>query len=80
MMMWNAFSPALRDKIAKQQKSLRSVEIDTGLSHARVHDTFNGKPAGTEVYLTLCKWLNVHPGTFWSGDVRDNIKPQESKQ
>lgn len=79
MMMWQQFGQALRKKAADDGVSLTSIERDTGLSHARVHDASTGRGVGTENYLTLCKWMNVHPGKFWSGDARDKVLPMKGE-
>ena len=40
------------------------VEQQLGISHARMVNAAQGKPLGTEIFLTLCHWMQQDPMHF----------------
>ncbi len=63
---WESFGHSVRAQAIVDAKGLTTVQKDLGLSHARMIAAAQGKPVGTEIFLTLCHWLRVDPMHFCS--------------
>ncbi len=61
---WDMFASSVRAHAAADAYRWKDVEDKLGLSHARVISAAQGKPVGTEIFLTLCDWMDSDPLSF----------------
>ncbi len=61
---WTAFGGAIRAQSIIEATGLIAVEKRLGISHARMVAAANGQPVGTEIFLTLCHWMQADPMQF----------------
>lgn len=61
---WQSFGASIRARAIVDAKGLTTVQQELGLSHARMINAAQGKPVGTEIFLTLCHWLKQDPLHF----------------
>lgn len=61
---WARFGAAIRAQAIVDAMGLTEVQKVLGLSHARMINAAQGKPVGTEIFLTICAWLEVDPHHF----------------
>lgn len=64
---WTEFGAAIRAKAIIDAKGLSHVQTELGLSHARMINAAQGKPVGTEIFLTICEWLGRDALSFLEG-------------
>ena len=67
---WDEFGAATRAQAIVDAKGLSTVQQELGLSHARMINAAQGKPVGTEIFLTICRWLEVEPMSYCSEEPR----------
>jgi hypothetical protein len=70
---WERFGNAIRSQALVEAKHLTDVEKQTGLSHARMVNAAQGKPVGTEIFLTLCHWMQQDPLYFCYNDGANHV-------
>lgn len=58
---WKRFGEAIRAQAVIDAKHITAVGNGLGLSHARMVNAAQGKPVGTEIFLTLCHWMQQDP-------------------
>ena len=63
---WRQFGEAIRAQALIDAKHITAVRDQLGLSHARMVNAAQGKPVGTEIFLTLCGWMKADPMHFAS--------------
>lgn len=61
---WHAFGQAIRAQAVIDARHISAVGERLGLSHARMVNAAQGKPVGTNIYLTLCHWMKADPLHF----------------
>ena len=61
---WQAFGEAIRAQAVIDAKHISRTGVALGLSHARMVNAAQGKPVGTEIFLTLCHWMAADPMQF----------------
>jgi hypothetical protein len=61
---WASFGANIRAQAIVNAKGLTTVQQELGLSHARMINAAQGKPVGTEIFLTLCDWMQIDPMFF----------------
>lgn len=61
---WVRFGNAIRAQAVIDAAHISNVGQRLGLSHARMVNAAQGKPVGTEIFLTLCHWMQVDPMHF----------------
>ena len=61
---WQQFGSSIRAQAIVDAKGLTAVQRELGLSHARMINAAQGKPVGTEIFLTLCHWMRQDPMWF----------------
>jgi hypothetical protein len=61
---WTRFGVAVRAHVISDAANYRGLEKSMGLSHARLHSAAHGRPVGTEIFLTLCDWMEADPLSF----------------
>lgn len=61
---WDQFAANIRAQAIVDAKGLSTVQKELGLSHARMINAANGSPVGTEIFLTLCHWMEQDPMWF----------------
>ncbi len=61
---WASFGANIRAQAVVDAKHYATVERELGISHARLINAAQGKPVGTEIYLTLCAWMAIDPLFF----------------
>lgn len=61
---WPRFGEAIRAQAVIDATQISAVRAKLGLSQARMIDAAQGKPVGTEIYLTLCAWMGRDPLGF----------------
>lgn len=61
---WQKFAANIRAQSLADSKRWNEVEAALGISHARMIDASKGKPVGTEIFLTLCGWMQIDPFFF----------------
>jgi hypothetical protein len=61
---WCQFGNAIRAQAVIDATQLSAVRDRLGLSQARMINAAQGKPVGTEIYLTLCHWMQIDPLHF----------------
>lgn len=61
---WKAFGEAIRAQAIIDATNITAVHHALGLSHARMVNAAQGKPVGTEIFLTLCNWMQTDPMHF----------------
>jgi len=61
---WAMFGQAVRAHAIGNAKSFEANREPLGISHARMVNAAQGKPVGTEIYLTLCQWMKIDPLHF----------------
>lgn len=61
---WESFGACLRATAAVHASRWSEVEKSLGVSHARLINAAQGKPVGTEIFLTLCRWMQQDPLWF----------------
>lgn len=76
-MNWTMFGAAIRAHAIAQASHFTEVEKSLGISHARMINAAQGKPVGTEIYLTLCVWMKIDPRQFVFGSQDRAVAPDE---
>lgn len=71
---WTAFGQSIRAQAVIDAKNLTAIHNELGLSHARMVNAAQGKPVGTEIFLTLCHWMEVDPMHFARSRPQENEK------
>jgi hypothetical protein len=61
---WASFGANIRAHAVADAKGLSVIQQELGLSHARMINAAQGKPVGTEIFLTLCQWMQIDPMFF----------------
>ena len=61
---WRSFGEAIRAQAVIDAEHISAVGKRLGLSHARMVNAAQGKPVGTEIFLTLCHWMQMDPMRF----------------
>ena len=61
---WLTFGSAIRAQSIADATGMIAIEKRLGISHARMVNAAQGKPVGTEIYLTLCAWMGADPLRF----------------
>jgi hypothetical protein len=61
---WSRFGAAIRAQAVAEAARHADVEKALGISHARLINAAQGKPVGTEIFLTLCHWMQQDPLHF----------------
>jgi hypothetical protein len=61
---WKTFGESIRAQAVIDAEHISNVGHRIGLSHARMVNAAQGKPVGTEIFLTLCHWMQVDPMHF----------------
>lgn len=67
---WEQFGVTIRAQAIVDAKGLSDVQKMLGLSHARMINAAQGKPVGTEIFLTICRWLKQDPLWFTVEDAQ----------
>ncbi len=74
---WVGFGASIRTVAVVEASHFNAIEKRIGISHARMINAAQGKPVGTEIFLTLCHWMQQDPMQFTTGDKdrsHDSIK------
>lgn len=58
---WESFGANIRAQAVADASNYKAIEQRLGISHARLINAAQGKPVGTEIFLTLCQWLQIDP-------------------
>lgn len=61
---WHSFGLSIRAQAVADAQRLDHVRKALGISHARMVNAAQGKPVGTEIFLTLCHWMKQDPMWF----------------
>jgi hypothetical protein len=61
---WARFGESIRAQAVIDAAHITTVGQRLGLSHARMVNAAQGKPVGTEIFLTLCHWIQQDPMWF----------------
>ena len=61
---WQQFGEAIRAQALIDAKHITAVRDQLSLSHSRMVNAAQGKPVGTEIFLTLCRWMKADPMDF----------------
>jgi hypothetical protein len=61
---WHRFGACIRARAIAEAAHYSEVEKRLGISHARMINAAQGKPVGTEIFLTLCFWMDADPFAF----------------
>ena len=61
---WERFGGSIRAQAIVDALHFTTIEKRLGLSHARMVNASQGKPVGTEIFLTLCLWMQQDPMHF----------------
>jgi hypothetical protein len=61
---WKSFGANVRAHSVAEAMQFSEIEKRLGISHARMVNAAQGKPLGTEIFLTLCHWMDQHPMWF----------------
>ena len=61
---WDRFGANVRAQTVVNAQRYLEVEKQLGLSHARMINAAQGKPVGTDIFLTLCHWMQIDPMFF----------------
>jgi hypothetical protein len=61
---WESFGANVRAQAVGDAANYKQIEQRLGLSHARMINAAQGKPLGTEIFLTLCHWMQIDPMWF----------------
>ena len=64
---WERFGASVRAQAVADAKHYTAIEKELGISHARMINAAQGKPLGTDIFLTLCNWMQQDPMWFCSG-------------
>jgi len=70
---WTRFGNAIKAHAIHDATHLTSIEKRLGLSHARLVNAAQGKPVGTEIFLTLCHWMKQDPMHFCVSPTRNRL-------
>lgn len=65
---WQRFGEAIRAQTIVDAEHISHVRERLGLSQARMINAAQGKPVGTEIFLTLCHWMQQDPMWFANED------------
>ena len=68
---WQSFGEAIRAQAVIDAKHITAVRDELGLSQARMINAAQGKPVGTEIFLTLCQWMQTDPMQFARATARN---------
>ena len=74
---WQHFGESIRAQAVIDAKHLTRVRDDLGLSHARMVNAAQGKPVGTEIFLTLCHWMQQDPLWFCDYERTDDARAND---
>jgi hypothetical protein len=61
---WTSFGAAIRAQAVVEASHFGDIEKRIGISHARMINAAQAKPVGTEIFLTLCHWMQQDPLFF----------------
>lgn len=61
---WEHFGARIKAQAVVDGAHFNEVEKRLGVSHARMVNASQGKPVGTEIFLTLCHWMQADPMWF----------------
>ncbi len=61
---WQRFGNSVRAQAVIEAEHITNAALRMGISHARMVNAAQGKPIGTEIFLTLCHWMQQHPLHF----------------
>jgi hypothetical protein len=61
---WQRFGGSVRAQAVVDAARYSEIEKRLGISHARLINAAQGKPVGTEIFLTLCHWTQQDPLWF----------------
>lgn len=61
---WASFGANVRANAVASAAHFPAIEQELGISHARMVNAAQGKPLGTEIFLTLCHWMQIDPMFF----------------
>lgn len=67
---WERFGASIRAQAVADATNYAGVERSLGVSHARMINAAQGKPVGTDIFLTLCDWMKQDPMWFCARDPR----------
>jgi len=68
---WEGFGNSIRAQAIVDAKHMTAVRDQLGLSQARMVNAAQGKPVGTEIFLTICQWLKQDPLWFCYDEIRE---------
>ena len=63
MIDWQRFAAAL----GALRPDRAAFERSTGISHARLHAAYSGKPLGTDIFIRICVTIGLDPRDYWIG-------------
>lgn len=58
---WEKFGASIRAQAVVDASQYSEIEKRLGISHVRMINAAQGKPLGTEIFLTLCHWMRQDP-------------------
>lgn len=65
MIMWDQFAKTVRATAANEGLSLSAAARALDISHARFMAAAQGKPVGTDIFLTICAWIEQDAHWYW---------------
>ena len=71
---WQRFGQAIRAQGVIDAEHLTATEKRLGVSHTRMVNAAQGKPVGTEIFLTLCHWMQQDPLWFCSPNTHSDTQ------
>ncbi len=80
MIMWDQFAGSVRAHVANEGLSLSAAARALDISHARFMAASQGKPVGTDIFLTICAWIEQDPHWYWRPSlVREAARERKSR-
>ena len=70
---WEQFASSIKARAIVDASNMTAIEKRLGISHARMVNAAQGKPVGTEIFLTLCHWMQQDPMWFCSEDQSNGL-------
>jgi len=61
---WQRFGNSVRAQAVVDAVHMSNKCKELGVSHARMINAAQGRPVGTEIFLTLCHWMQQDPMWF----------------
>lgn len=58
---WPRFAAAL----SALRPDRAAFERFSGISHARLHAAYSGKPLGTDIFIRICVTVGLDPRDYW---------------